>query len=99
MEAMPVITSVFALIIVLSLIGLVSFILRKYGTERMMMKSLSGHSRLGIKEVRGIDAKHKLVLVSRDNKEHLLVVGIDDVVVVESGIIPPKNKEDKSDKS
>jgi flagellar protein FliO/FliZ len=43
-------------------------------------------SRLGISEYREIDKQRRLVLVRRDGVEHLLLIGGNDDLVVESGI-------------
>jgi len=44
-------------------------------------------SRLGISEYREIDKQRRLVLVRRDGVEHLLLIGGNEDVVVETGII------------
>ncbi len=42
-------------------------------------------------EARPLDPHHKLVLISRDGVEHLLVLGSNHTAVVETGIVPPKS--------
>jgi len=49
----------------------------------------SGQRRLAIVEISAVDAKHRLVLVRRDNVEHLLLLGPTSESIVETGIIPP----------
>ncbi len=44
-------------------------------------------SRLGISEYREIDKQRRLVLVRRDGVEHLLLIGANEDLVVETGII------------
>jgi hypothetical protein len=44
---------------------------------------------LSIVEVAGIDAKRRLLLVRRDDVEHLILLGGTSEIVVERGITPP----------
>lgn len=77
---------IFALIFTLSLFGIVMWFLRRYGQN--LGDSIKGSSqRLGILEARSIDARHRLVLVRRDDREHLLLLTQNGPpLVVESGI-------------
>ncbi|MBO6903632.1 MAG: flagellar biosynthetic protein FliO, partial [Parvibaculum sp.] len=52
--------------------------------------ALGSHRRLGIVEVKPIDAKHRLVLVRRDGKEHLVLMGGDTPLLLEGGIDAPE---------
>jgi len=74
-----------ALVFVLALIGGVSWAARRYlaiaGTS-----AGAGRRRLAVTESVLIDGKSRLVLVRRDDREHLLVVGPTSTVVVESNI-------------
>jgi flagellar protein FliO/FliZ len=45
--------------------------------------------RLRILEVAALDPKHRLVLVRRDETEHLVLIGPAAALVVETGIRPP----------
>ena len=47
-------------------------------------------SRLKVIESRAVDVNNRLVLVKRDDVEHLLLVGRQTTDVVETGIKPPK---------
>ena len=42
-----------------------------------------------------IDAKHKMVLIKRDDVEHLVILSNTDTIVVEDGIKPPKTVNEK----
>ncbi len=77
---------VLALIFVLSLIGLVAWLIRRFGVTGRFMAKTRQQSRLGIVEMAVIDAKRRLVLVRRDNQEHLLLLGTNSELVVERGI-------------
>jgi flagellar protein FliO/FliZ len=73
-----------ALAFVLLLIGAVAWAARRYlntGTIGTATKR-----RLGVVESTMLDGKSRLVLVRRDDKEHLLVIGPASTTVVESGI-------------
>ena len=50
----------------------------------------SGPRRLAIVEISAVDAKRRLVLVRRDNVEHLLLLGPTSEAVVETDITPPE---------
>jgi flagellar protein FliO/FliZ len=49
--------------------------------------------RLSIVEVLPIDGKRRLVLLRRDDVEHLVLIGTHDDLVVESAIRPPLGTE------
>jgi len=74
-----------ALILVLGLIALLAWMLRRFG---MGMKMSKGR-RLGISEVQLLGPRHKLMLVRRDDLEHLVILGPAGETVVETGIKAP----------
>lgn len=87
MEISSVVTSLVALLFVLSLIGLVSVLLKKYGESGLRGMSEGKKKRLKVKEVLVIDGKRKLVLIERDGeKEHLLLCAPEQNLVVEQDI-------------
>ncbi len=45
--------------------------------------------RLRILEVAALDSKHRLILLRRDEAEHLVLIGPATALVVETGIRPP----------
>lgn len=77
-----------ALVFVLGLIGLLALVLRRLGYGGPAL-SRGRQRRLSIVEVAAIDAKRRLVLVRRDDVEHLLLLGASDDLVVERGIGMP----------
>lgn len=80
---------VLALVFVLGLIGLAAWTYRRFFIGGALATRLGMPAgRLHIVEVRGIDARRRLVLVRRDDVEHLIVVGPNSETVVESGIVP-----------
>ena len=71
---------IFALAFVIVLIVVVAWVLRRIGFGGMV-SSPSRQRRLGIVEVLPLDAKRRLVLVRRDDQEHLLLSAFGDCVV------------------
>jgi flagellar protein FliO/FliZ len=79
------------LIFVLGLILALAWIARRMNLIPGAIKlAKSGPRRLAIVEISAVDAKRRLVLVRRDNVEHLLLLGPTSETVVESGITPPE---------
>lgn len=79
-----------ALIFVLALIGLLAFFAKKWGLIASAGRiKTGGGRRLGIVEVASIDAKRRLVLVRRDETEHLILLGAESDTVVERSIPVP----------
>jgi len=74
-----------ALVFTLSLIGLLYWIVRRYGPSRLLAPVGAGN-RLEVLEVRAVDARHRLVLIRRDKVEHLVLLGTQGDLVIESGI-------------
>lgn len=77
-----------ALAFILGLIGLCAILARRFGLAPGA-SSMSAQKRLGIVEVRPVDARHRLLLIRRDGKEHLLLIGGDHPLLIESGIDAP----------
>ena len=75
---------VLALCLVLGLILGLMWLMRRFGPAALGGIE-GGRRRLKVVEALQIDPKHRLVLVRRDDREHLLLVG-GNTLVVESGI-------------
>jgi flagellar protein FliO/FliZ len=80
---------ILALVIVLALIGLITLIARKAGFGPRMAPR-SGRRRLALVEVMPLDPKRRLVLIRRDDTEHLLLLGASEDRVIETGIRAPE---------
>lgn len=80
-----------ALVFVLALIALAGWCVRRYGGLRGVIRPRSGNNRLEIVEITPIDSKRRLVLVKRDKTEHLLLLGMTQDLVVETGIPSPSD--------
>jgi flagellar protein FliO/FliZ len=74
-----------ALILVLGLIALLAWLLRRFGMGVKMTKG----RRLGVTEVQMLGPRHRLMLIRRDEVEHLVIVGPASEAIVESGIKRP----------
>jgi flagellar protein FliO/FliZ len=77
-----------AFLVVLGLIGATAWAVRRFGTGRLGGASARGRQpRLGVIDYASVDARRRLILVRRDNVEHLLMIGGPTDVVVEANII------------
>ena len=76
----------FALLFVLGLIGLCAWGARRFGMTPRATGGSGRARRLAVLEVAAVDAKRRLVLVRRDDREHLILLGAHQDVVVEAGI-------------
>lgn len=80
-----------ALAFVLVLIAGLAALLRRsgFGERLAATPSSAGQRRLSLVEVRPLDAKHKLVLLRRDDREHLVLLGAASDLLIESDIPAP----------
>ncbi len=94
METVDYSRFVLAFIFVLGLIGLFYVVLKRYGNSYKIYKANENTSnRLDVIEARYIDARRKLMLVRRDNVEHLILLAEGRETVIETGIEPVAAKE------
>lgn len=93
MDAVNYIKFILALLFVLALIGLFALVVRRFGfgVPQVPFKR-AADKRLGIVELMTIDAKRRLILVRRDDQEHLIMIGATSEIVVEANIVPPEEK-------
>ena len=77
-----------AFAIVLILIGTAAYLLRRFGTGALAVTTQRNRQpRLAVVDNTPIDARRKLVIVRRDNVEHLLLIGGPTDVLVEANIV------------
>lgn len=81
-----------ALLFVIGLMGGMAYVMRRFGLGQLP-ESTKKTSRLKIIETTPLDARRRLVLLRRDNKEHLVILSANGETVIETGITPPKEKE------
>ena len=79
---------IFAFVFVLALIGVLFFLVRRFGGERLGVSSSRGRQpRLAVIDAAAVDGRRRLILIRRDNVEHLLMIGGPSDVVVEANIV------------
>ena len=86
LELPTAVTFAIAFVVVLTLIGLLAWAVRRFGATRLEA-SRSRQPRLAVVDSAAVDGRRKLVIVRRDNVEHLLMIGGPTDVVVESSIV------------
>lgn len=87
--AMPLAARFFiAFIVVLALIAAAAWLVRRFGASRLGGGSARGRQpRLAVIEAANVDARRRLLLIRRDNIEHLLMIGGPSDVVIEPNIV------------
>jgi flagellar protein FliO/FliZ len=87
-QEMPLAVRFFlAFLIVLGLIGAAAWAVRRFGSARLSGAVRGRQPRLAVIEYATVDARRRLLLVRRDNVEHLMMVGGPTDVVVEANIV------------
>src|SRR4051812_2939497 len=85
---MPNLTFVFAFLVVLALIGAAAWLVRRFAGNRLGANPNRGRMpRLAVIDAAAVDGRRRLVLVRRDNVEHLLMIGGPTDIVVEPNIV------------
>ena len=79
---------VLALVFVLAMIFAIAAAARRFGLTPRVTGARNAPRRLSIVEVLTIDAKRRLILVRRDNAEHLILLGSSADLLLESAIRP-----------
>jgi flagellar biogenesis protein FliO len=76
-----------AFLIVLGLIGAAAWAVRRFGSTRFTGAVRGRQPRLAVIEYATVDTRRRLLLVRRDNVEHLMMIGGPTDVVVEANIV------------
>src|SRR6201998_762630 len=85
---MQVITFVLAFVVLLALIGFTPWLVRRFAGNRLGANANRGRMpRLAVIDAAAVDGRRRLVLVRRDNVEHLLMIGGPTDIVVEPNIV------------
>jgi flagellar protein FliO/FliZ len=81
--------AVVALVLVLALIALTVWLMRRFGDGRITggAAGRNRQQRLAVLDSAVVDARRRLVLIRRDNVEHLILIGGPSDVVVEPNIV------------
>ena len=84
-----------AFVVVFALIGVTAWLIRRFGSGALRGTGARGRApRLAVIEAGAVDGRRKLVLIRRDNIEHLLMIGGPTDIVVEANIIRGQNTRD-----
>ena len=85
----------FAFIVVLGLIGLTAWLVRRFGASHLGATAGRGRQpRLAVIDAAAVDGRRRLVLIRRDNVEHLLMIGGPTDVVIEPNIVRAASARD-----
>ncbi len=84
MELLDIARYLGALVLVLALVGLAGLAARRFGVPGVMKGGTA--RRLSIVESLMIGPRQRLLIVRRDNVEHLVLAGPDGASVIENGI-------------
>jgi hypothetical protein len=76
-----------AFLVVLALIGVTAWVVRRFGSNRLGGNARGRQPRLAVIDAATVDGRRRLVLIRRDNVEHLLMIGGPTDVVVEPNIV------------
>src|SRR5450631_19103 len=95
-QSMQALTFVFAFVAVLALIGVAAWLVRRFAGSRLGTNTNRGRMpRLAVIDAAAVDGRRRLVLVRRDNIEHLLMIGGPTDIVVESNIVRANTGRDQ----
>jgi flagellar protein FliO/FliZ len=97
MELSEIFRFVASLAFILGLIGLCAYVAKRMGLATGGIAATGTQKRLSIVEVKVVDAKHRLILMRRDDREHLILLGGENDLLIESGIEAPAMPEQKTD--
>ncbi|MEX0752976.1 MAG: flagellar biosynthetic protein FliO [Xanthobacteraceae bacterium] len=87
-EVSPAVKFFLAFVIVFILIGVIAWVVRRYGSERFGGSAARGRQpRLAVVDAAAVDGRRRLLIIRRDNVEHLLMIGGPTDVVVETNIV------------
>jgi flagellar biogenesis protein FliO len=87
-EGQYAIKLVFGLVVVIGLLAAFFWGLRRFGGDRLGNAAARGRQpRLAVIDAATVDGRRRLVLIRRDNVEHLLIIGGPTDVVVEQNIV------------
>jgi hypothetical protein len=79
---------ILAFVVVLGLIGVAAWLVRRFAGNRLGANTNRGRMpRLAVIDAAAVDGRRRLVLVRRDNIEHLLMIGGPTDIVVEPNIV------------
>jgi len=96
MDTVSLVRFALAFLFVLGLIGLFAWGLRYWAEKQKMLGRMRTGRRLAVSETLTLDSRRRLVLVRRDDAEHLLILSPSSETVIETGIKAPMMEPGKS---
>lgn len=93
MEFTTYLRFVVALVLVIGLILGFAWVMKRFGLGGGLQNALGRKRRLATIESASLDSRHRVVLVRRDNVEHLVLIGPNTSQVIERGIPVPDGAE------
>jgi flagellar protein FliO/FliZ len=95
MEGPTLLRAVSALLIVLAMLGGFAWLLKRYGHKLNLVGPMvpGKNKRLAIVESLVLDPRRRLLLIRRDQVEHLVLIAHDGQLVVERGIPTDNNAQ------
>ena len=93
----PFVQLVVALTIVIALMGGLTVVIKYLGLGGVLPKNMSKDTkRLSLIESLPLDARRRLVIIQRDEVQHLVILGLNSETVVESDINALNNTPEKA---
>jgi flagellar protein FliO/FliZ len=93
---MQAVTFIFAFVAVLALIVVAAWLVRRFANNRLGANTNRGRMpRLAVIDAAAVDGRRRLVLVRRDNIEHLLMIGGPTDIVVEPNIVRAQGRTEQ----
>jgi flagellar protein FliO/FliZ len=92
MDGLALLRALGALVFTLGLLIGGAMLLRRYGHKLGALGlalPVVKTKRLSISEIMSVDARHRLLLIRRDDSEHLVLMGPSGATVIEQKITPP----------
>src|SRR3954468_2183139 len=90
-EASPLVNYLIAFVVIFAVLALAALAIRRFTGDRLAMngqdRNRARQPRLGIVDVYDLDRQRQLILLRRDNVEHLLLIGGPNDVVIETNIV------------
>ncbi|HEX9792202.1 MAG TPA: flagellar biosynthetic protein FliO [Kiloniellales bacterium] len=78
-----------ALLLVLAIIAGLTWLARRFGLGGQLTPNAGKSPRLSVVEVKSLDPRRKLVLLRRDDREYLVLLGVGQDVLLEGGTQAP----------
>jgi len=86
----------FAAATVLGLMGLLAWVLKYLAARGWIAPASGAGRRIKVVESLNLDARRRLVIINCDGKEHLLLLGAQDIVICETSSSPKQVKNKSS---